>query len=328
MRIPKKFIVFLLLVPALAACRSERRAPTIEEEAARIDAGLTAIVGSLERLRAEAARVATDPALLGVPLEPGRIYAFLDNTLYYQWRKDGKSSILSTGRFPADEAQIARLRRLEHLEPVLAREAASHPWISMDWFATPESLGVFYPPWDMAAFVPPRLDVTIDILPYRRAVEGNPGRAPVWVEPYVDITGKGYMVTVSAPVGASGVLLGVVGHDVALEPLARLFRGEGYENRLLLTRELYVVAGGEEALRPLGLRALGEYYYLRRRDRDIEAPGRFRLTAHENERIRAAAARIAGGEREIEIPLDGRRMLLRAAPIAGAGWFLAEVVSR
>ena len=36
---------------------------------------------------------------------------------------------------------------------------------------------------------------------YRAAAPAaNPGRVPVWVEPYVDITGKGYMVTVSVPV--------------------------------------------------------------------------------------------------------------------------------
>ncbi len=77
----------------------------------------------------------------------------------------------------------------------------------------------YYPNIGLGLLVPPDFRVTqrpwyVDANP-----ENDPERAVVWSPIYVDATGKGLMVTASAPVYTAGGFIGVIGIDVTLDKI-------------------------------------------------------------------------------------------------------------
>jgi hypothetical protein len=321
----------IIFVSALTLCGCAPTQPqsvtSLSQEASRLNEGFVSVRVSAERLRDSLADVLANPEKFDMPQFPKRVYATYEQSLVYAKEPDGKSTIIATGHVPVDGEVRARLRRLEHLEPLLEKEVKAQSLISMAWAATDESLGVFYPGYDMVALVPPRLDVENDILPYRVATEGNPSFGPVWTEPYVDITGKGYMVTVSVPVAPGrpgGKVEAVAGNDVALEPLVRELAGPGFADRMLLSKDLYVIFAGERLRQALGVESLGQVYYLRQVQKDVPAPEKFRLDRALDPRLRDLGKRLSGLEGEAFLPWGDGTLSLKAARVPETGWLLVE----
>lgn len=317
----------VLLLTACEGSRTDAPTDALNAQAGRIEARFEEIRNSVLRVRDGCAELFLNPSSFPSPLFPQRTYATYDKCLVYDRNPTGKSSVVATGHTPVDAEVMARFRRLEHLEPLLKREVAGIPWISMSWAATNESLGVFHPPFDMVALVPPRLNIPEDILPYKYAISGNPSLGPVWSEPYVDITGKGYMVTVSVPVVRHAGLtetLAVAGNDVALKPVAEELLAGDFGNRMLLSRERYVVAAGAAIARELGVEALGQVFYLRRVEKDVPAAENYRLDRHPDPRVRDLAARLPAPGSVAAFPWGGRTLTLATSEVPECGWLLVE----
>lgn len=321
--------LFAALAAALvfAGCsRPDEGALELKARAREINSRLVPARNAALAIRDAAQNVFEHQARYDAPFKPGREYATYDGSLVYAKEADGKSSIIGTGATPVVGPTLAKMKRLEHLIPALMKETGAHSDVAMAWFATPESLGVFYPPYDMVALVPPRLDVTREILPYLRAVEGNPSNSPVWLEPYIDMTGKGYMVTVSVPlVSSDGAVLGVAGADVALEPLIKDVAGPSFNNRLLVSADSYVLAAGERAAKALGVESLGRVYYLRIIERDVPAPEKFRLDRSGDEKLAALGRRLKTFTGESTLPWGDKVLNLKAEKVPETGWLLVEV---
>ena len=209
----------------------------LADTAAALDAELGQVRGAVVELAAAAAERFADPARYAEPRFPERRYRTFEGSLTYYQGGPEESAALVSQPTPAGDAVLGQLRLLEHLDGVLRQVVATSPLVAMAWVATGDSAAVFFPPFDLVAYIPTGVDVPRDILPYQAAAPAsNPGRVPVWVEPYVDMTGKGYMVTVSAPVVRGTEMVAVAAADVALTGVARRFLAEvGGELRLLLT---------------------------------------------------------------------------------------------
>lgn len=320
------FLACLLILSIGCAGKKDDNS-TLTADAAKVNARLAAAREAVGRVASSAAEVMADPARFSTPLYPERKFAAYEGVMVYAKEPDGKSTILGTGAVPVVGKAMGRLRSLEHLEPELQREVKQNADISMAWFGTGESLAVFYPPFDMVALVPPGMDITKDILPYRRAAEGNPSGGPVWTEPYIDITGKGYMFTVSRPVLSASKpesVIGVAGIDVALEPLVRDDIGPSFTDRMLVSSESYVLAVGERLGKALGVESLGRIYYLRQVEKDVPAPEKFRLDRHADMRVVSLGRSLQTLVGGVSLPWGDKVLHLKAEKIPETGWYLVE----
>jgi hypothetical protein len=326
-RRPLAALLTQIALASLACSRSPgARAPAAEVLARQLGADLAAVRRESSAVAAEVQRIFSSGAP-AAPLYPERKYSFYAGKLWYGGGEEGRGIVLATGFTPVDPPLIARARRLEHLEVPLKRLTEACPLVAMGWVALPESAAVFYPPFDVVAHVPPGLCVFKEILPYRAAAPTeNPAGRPVWTEPYVDVTGKGYMITVGVPVRAGGVFLGVAGADVALEPVSERVSALADRVVLLLSRSGYVVAATPAAEAVTGLKALGDLYYLSQVQTDVPAPDTYLLArqAQAAESARRFADAVAG--REPEVTLGGARYRVHAAAVPEVGWQVVELV--
>ena len=318
----------VLLAALFLAAGCETRPPPagtgLADTAEALDAELGRVRGATVALAAAAAERFADPSRYSEPRFPDRRYRTFEGALTYYQGGAEESAALLCQPTPADAAALGQLRLLEHLDGALRQVVATSPLVAMAWAATGGGAAVFHPAFDLVASVPPGLDVAADILPYRAAAPAaNPGRVPVWVEPYVDITGKDYMVTVSVPVYLGAGMLAVVGADVAVAGVARRFLvGDGGELRLLLTASGFLAGATEPLAQALGIEALGRVYYLDQVQRDAPAPEGFNLIQHPTAEVRELATRVLAGEASFHLPVGERRYQVTTAAVPVAGWHL------
>ncbi|MDF1554755.1 MAG: hypothetical protein P1P84_16920 [Deferrisomatales bacterium] len=321
--------VLLTAMLVAAGCETGRPPPGagLADTAAALDAELGRVREAAVELAAAAAECFADPARYAVPRFPEREYRTFEGTLTYYQGGPGESAALLSQPTPAGEAALGQMRLLEHLDGALRQVVAASPLVAMAWVATGGSAAVFFPPFDLVAYVPGGIEVPRDILPYRAAAPAsNPRRVPVWVEPYVDMCGKGYMVTVSAPAYRGPEMVAVAAADVAVAGVVgRFLPGNAAELRLLLTASGFLAGATETAGRALGIEALGRFNYLDQVQRDAPAPERFNLAQHPTAEVRELATRVLGGQSSFPLPVGERRYQVANAAVPVAGWHLVEL---
>ncbi|HSH69887.1 MAG TPA: hypothetical protein VK997_08210 [Deferrisomatales bacterium] len=321
--------VLLTAMLVAAGCETGQPPPGrgLADTAAALDAELGRVREATVTLAVASAERFADPSGYATPRFPDRRYRTFEGALTYYQGGPEESAVLLSQPTPAGEAALGQMRLLEHLDGALRQVVATSPLVAMAWVATGDSAVVFFPPFDLVAYVPTGVDVPRDILPYQVAAPAsNPGRGPVWVEPYVDMCGKGYMVTVSAPVYRGPEMVAVAAADVAVAGVVgRFLPGNAEELRLLLTASGFLAGATEPAGRALGIEALGRFSYLDQVQRDAPAPARFNLVQHTTAEVRELATRVLAGESSFPLPVGERRYRVATAAVPVAGWHLVEL---
>ncbi|MBL8968857.1 MAG: hypothetical protein JNG85_17775, partial [Spirochaetaceae bacterium] len=216
------FAVTLALVPSSCADRFAEGAAEAGAIAAAMDAKTVAIRRGLLGVAEKGLEILSNPGAYASDLFPGRSFEFFKETVYHTPKDDGHGTLFSTGFVPVGPKEKARLKALEHLSPHQKAFVESGPaggLVSQTYFITADSLFAFYPYADLLSYIPPKRDIRTRGI-WLRFTEGpQSGAAYHWAAPYVDTTGKGYVVDVTCPVRSGGEFVAVAGADITLNAL-------------------------------------------------------------------------------------------------------------
>ena len=252
---------------------------------------------------------------------PGR-YVFYEGTVYYTPVDDGGCNVWASGATPVDEELKSKISKMEHLDQHIKATAQSSEYITQSYILTGESFAFVYPFYDSVAVLPPGLDFSNSIMPfYLVDPEHNPDRSPTWVEPYIDATGKGYIITISCPIYSDKGFEGSAGSDIAILPISRDFLEPRSEAWFMVTRNTLLVAVNKPCEELLSIEGLGEYYYLEGVQEDEYASQEYRLSMHESQDIRDLASRLDGNG-HFEMDIHGRRIRFHQFAIDEVDWLL------
>ncbi len=323
-------VVELLLCLALSGCQSQDAAiPQVSELSERINDVFLLTRKATCRLAWETAVALGNPEAFRDGIYPEGRYRYYRGTVYFTPEDDGGCTVWASGVVPVDAALKAKIRILEHLDPFIKMTSWSSRFISQSYVLTKESVGVVYPFYDSVAYMPPLLDFNEAILPfYTAGPKHNPGRAPIWIEPYIDATGKGYTVSVSCPVYVGDTFEGVAGSDIPLLPLRKALLDGEKAGFMLLSGEMFPAASNAPAEALLSVRGLNEYYYLDEVKEDVHAADSYKLGNSPDPDVKALATRL-GDVRDAESftwSVAGRGLLLTACPIPETKWLLLRIV--
>lgn len=322
----------LLLTLTLGGCQSQGpEMPEPRARADRIDEILRQAREATCGLALEASTVLADPEAHRDGVYSGERYRYYQDTVYFTPEDDGGCAVWASGVVPVDAALRTKIRTLEHLDPFIKLTAGTSRFIAQSYVLIKESVGVVYPFYDTVAYMPPLLDFNQSILPfYSAGPEHNPERAPVWIEPYIDATGKGYTVTVSCPVYVGGRFEGVAGSDMPLLPIRETLLDEEDAGYMILAKGMLPAASNALADELLSMPGLGEYYYLDEVTEDVHASDSYKLVNAPDPEVRALAERLAA-VREAETftwNIGGRQLQFSVCLIAETGWLLVRILAR
>jgi nitrate/nitrite-specific signal transduction histidine kinase len=152
---------------------------------------------------------------------------------------------------PEIEANLRASLMLDELFPAMLTRSTDAMAI---YYIDPQGATRYYPVVEVAESIPPDLVVTDGIFFRVAAPDANPGRGPVWTDPYVDFVGQGPIATAAVPIYDGDTFLGVISLDISLtrliERLNALTPTPG-SYALLIDRDGDLVAAPPEALADL-----------------------------------------------------------------------------
>ncbi|MCD4739209.1 MAG: GAF domain-containing protein [Anaerolineae bacterium] len=231
---------------------------------------------------------------------------------------DGVSSVYLPNFVEIDAAVMDELRRTAYLDPLFAAISKSNPEMVAIFIVTERDVTRYYPNINLGTLLPPDFDVKQRPWYYGSIPTENPAREVQWTDVYTDATGKGLLVTASAPVYVDeNKFVGAVGIDLLLTQIGEhLVRGDSEAGYALLL---------DEQGRPVVLSEQGYQDILGHVPSAAEA--RIDLRTTETEFAPLLKAMVAGEVGYTAVQAGGRELLVAYAPLENnTGWSLANIV--
>jgi len=318
-------IAVLALIWALfAGCGQEetQRRTALESLAGEINDVFVRARTEIDSLKQET------EALLGKPpqsagLYPDTRYQLSRQYVLYTPEDDGGCEVWASGHIPVGKTEKARLKVYEHLCPLIKQVQTRNEFMDNVYLTTFDSMVMGYPFADMHAYMTPGLDLTRAWVTYWAAApEANPEKNTLWVAPYIDAVGRGYMTSVITPVFYGDFLEATLGIDITVDLISDRFLTRARENLCIITDQTLLVAINPGAFEILNLKGLENYNYLKKEVENRAIPESRMMIHHPRYEIRTLAQWIQTPDPSAVISIAGRPFRLDKAPIPETQWFL------
>lgn len=259
-------------------------------------------------------------------LYPVTRYRYSRSHVYDTPEEDGHCEVWASGHIPIGAVEKVRIRVLEHLCPEL--KSAFHRLRLIDSLVltTYDSIAMAYPYADMIAYMRPGLDLTKIWITCRTAgSKQNPDRKTLWVDPYIDALGRGYVISVVTPVYLNDFLEAFLRADISADAVSETFLSPSPKNLMIVTRTSVPVAVNKGAQAIINLRGLEKYHYFHQQPENRSADPFLRMDQSGSESVRAIGAWISGPADEAQFVISGSMYRFVREAIPETGWFVVEM---
>ena len=293
------------------------------KEASAIRLRLVALERLTEVFRRGAERVVAADAQ--IPVGERERYAVSPEGVFHTAVDDGSAAAFFSAAGPVGESQRHKLMALARLDPLMIDTVHADPLIVQSYYNTHDSANRIYPYFDTASQYDSHMVIPEYNFYYEADAHHNPDRSVEWTDAYLDPAGKGWMVSVIAPVYREDFLEGVVGLDVTIETIVKQvlmleLPWGGYG--VLLARSGVLLAMPEEAERDFGLRELKTFDYAEAVSEESLKPEAYRLDLLLPE-LTDAIERTSKGHQHVQL---GGEKIASWHDISGTGWTLLTLV--
>lgn len=254
-------------------------------------------------------------------------YTYSKDYVYYTPYDDGNCEVWASGHIPVGKAERRRIKLLEHLCPDLKTIYRQSEFIAMVYITTFDSIVMGTPYADINAYMEHGLDLTKAWITYRAAAGAeNPEKKTLWVPPYLDAVGRGYMTSVITPVYVDDVLEGTLGIDMTVDMIAWRFGILSKKNRMVVTAQTVPVTVNKNSAGILKIKGLEKYNYLKKVPENKSIPPSLMMSENPREEIRKIAEWIRSDAAETVLPVSGQAYRFYKVHIPEVDWFLIEFV--
>lgn len=311
----------------LASCESlDARRVALNNLAQKIDSDMAEVRIGCERAAAEVRNILDGSSgLLPAPDPAPGTYSFFDQTSYYKAEDDGLGGVWASGYVPVGQEVIDRIHRLQAAMPLLRGLVEELPGVVQAYYLSDDHFACFYPYLNAVAYFDPLTDFSATYKPYSNVMpENDPQRRPVWIRPYVDATGKGYVTSVSTPVYVQDHFRGAVGADVRLLDYLGAYLDPERRMILLSSRSL-PLAMTDPCARLLGVTGLSDPHYFSGGMVDEHA-GEDKLLANSPSRVARELVEGVGELEDFALNTPTGRYRVLWVHVPEVDWYLAEIV--
>lgn len=194
------------------------------------------------------------------------VYTYHDDVIYHNPKDQGHGKFLYSGYYPVGEKEKEKVKTLEHAIPLLkwlADDSSYSDYITQTYLITFDTLIVFYPYGDLLAFIPPKRNIQ-DRGGWKLInEENNPKKTFKWTTPYIDTTGKGFIVDIMSPVYRGDKMEAYIGIDITISTLKEKFLNITEEKILLIDKQTaQIMAISPAAVEALGVDNIKAFLYL------------------------------------------------------------------
>lgn len=252
-------------------------------------------------------------------------YQYSKNYIYYTPQDDGHCEVWASGHIPVGISERRRIKLFEHLCPMMKTVYGDNDFIDNVYLTTYDSIVMGFPYADIDAYMKPGLDLTrVWVTYWAAALKANPDEKTLWVEPYVDAVGRGYMTSVITPVYKNDFLEATLGIDITADLISDKFIALSDKNLMIITDKTIPVAVNKNSFSHLKIKGLENYNYLQKEAENKAISDALKMTSHPNWDIRNIGKWIEGPEDEADIQISGRTYFFFREPIPEVKWYLVQ----
>ncbi|MBN2659437.1 MAG: hypothetical protein JXR86_20440 [Spirochaetales bacterium] len=261
-------ILLSLLIPLiLGSCGTfDRKKARADQMAERISQMISAMESYAVETVEKVSPYFQKPEDYRAGLFDDAVYEFYEDVMYHNPQDQGNGKFLYSGYFPVGDKEMTKVKVMENVIPHLkwlVHDAEYADYITQTYLITFDTLIVFYPWSDLISFIPPKRNI-MDRGGWKTMNrENNPDRGFKWTPPYVDTTGKGFMVDLMIPVDNGDFMEAFIGIDIIISTFRKKFFDEAEENYLLvdeMTSQIMAISPG--AVELLGVENAEAFRYL------------------------------------------------------------------
>ncbi|WP_224371057.1 sensor histidine kinase [Hyalangium versicolor] len=320
-------------ITTLQRLATEQLQDIAQQHAEHIGSQLASVTYNVDLLRRHAERAFVTPFVPDAEERSRYLLSEEGGAFYTNRALPGRAALIYTRPGRITESEQARALQLAQLDPLLESMVETHPLISQAYLDTADHMTRLYPYreyQEVIAASGPGYDFSVFAYYYQADAKHNPDGKVVWTDVHVDTSGKGWLVTATAPVYPRGGdrMEGVVGLDVPIkrfreQVLHLQLPWNGYG--MLIGQGGTIIALPGQAEPDWGLKELTDYAYQKPIEQDIFKPDTFNLLKREDSR--ALGEKMASVQHGVEpVTLAGRSKQVAWATVKGTGWRLLVVV--
>lgn len=321
-----KFAVAVAVGAVLMSCQpfSDADQKEIQSLAVQMNASFAEVRKEIETLKQVTKKILDDPESSKGLFDDSR-YKFTETRVYYTPVDDGQCEVWASGHVPIGAGEKKKVKILEHLCPDLETIYNRSGFVDNIYFTTYDSIVMGYPHADMNAYMKPGLDLTKVWVTYWAADEkANPDRKTLWVNPYIDALGRGYMTSIITPVYRDDFLEGTLGIDITVDLISDKYISLSKKNLMIVTGRTIPVAMNKNSFKILNIKGLEKYNYLKKEAENKSISSSLMMTKNPSKEIRSIAQWILSPEKKARLKVSGRTYTFLKEDLPEIGWFLVE----
>ncbi len=206
-----------------------------------------------------------------------------DNQAFFKMINNGGASLYYSSTTEINEEELRKARCSEMLDPLMRDIVLESPVIVQAYLNTWDDMNRLYP---FMSDAPGQYGSAINMEDYNfyylADAEHNPDRRPVWTGAYLDPAGRGWMVSVVAPIYRGNFLEGVSGLDVTITSFVNhiLNLDIPWDAGVMMVDESGTILAMQHVVEAiLGVTELKDHDYSRYITSTVEKPSEFNLLA-------------------------------------------------
>ena len=329
-----RLLVIFFFVFAFVACQNEQSNFTVEQNnlkilAEKINNDFLSIHDAVDTVAFELRKLHSIQDSV-VPTIDTSQYKMSDKGVFYRSEYNGGSAVFVSGAVPIDK----KVKEATYLtEPIdaLFKKVVEKPSVIQVYYNDRFSGNRIYPAFDVLAQYEPGLVIPDYNFYYLADEEHNPERKSLWLdELYVDPAGRGWMISVLAPVYYKDTLMGVAGIDVTVKTLIKQYLPKNDKNTIIVDSKGKLIAAGSEALFLFGLPSLKDYQYTSTIKQEEILSEDFNILRSKNASLRMAVEEVLYKDEVTSAKFEraDTEYQLLSARIAEFDWYMLQAVEK
>jgi hypothetical protein len=258
------------------------------------------------------------------------VYQQIEGGILYKPDNDGNSAVFVSGHIPVNDA----IRKIVHftspIDSLLKKLVIDlSPLVVQSYFYEQHSYLRIYPYLDVLGQFQPKMNIIDYNIYYLSGQENNPLKGALIIDnPYVDPSGRGWIISSIAPVYYDNIQQGVVGLDISIDALRKKYLTDDDPDIMLIDSSGIVMMMDEKKTGLFEMPTMKSHKYLETIRNNEYLGEDFNLLCSKNRNIRTAFTELLKNNKAYTtVNIDEDEYYLISYKIEKLNWFLVKVIN-
>jgi len=260
-------------------------------------------------------------------------FTFAPNGMYYKTENNGGSSVVVSKNTTIDDNLRNKLIKTEIFDKNFKSIVNNNNMVDAIYFNSHDNICRYYPFLEKSFNIFPS-DIKMENYNfyYEANLENNPNKTPIWTDVYLDPAGKGWMISLIAPIYNKNFLEGVTGIDITLNSIIDTLLGlelpfDGSSFIINKKGEVIVMEDKVKGYLNLNQKEKIDYFKKDKIKKTVLYDNKTNIFDYKNEQFVTLLKSLINDDKDShEVVLDENRYMIFSKKVNITDWFLISLI--